>query len=219
GDDVLIGGLDGDVLYGGTGNDAISGDFNEKTDSVFVDEYDGNVLDVSEFGGNDILYGEDGDDYLFGGAGHDVLLGGLGADKLFGDQGPDYLYGNAGDDHLYGGSGNDTLSGGTGNDYLDGGSDVDWLFGNSGNDFLFGGGKRKPIEVVTKDDEAHHYSPYDDVIDYLFGGTGADSFKFDTIKRYEPDLFTELGANEGFKWYYEENVSDFNSAEDTKVTT
>lgn len=65
----------GDHLYGGGGNDTISG-----------------------LAGDDYLEGNAGNDQLDGGAGIDALLGGAGDDKLEGGEGLDLLFGGAGND-------------------------------------------------------------------------------------------------------------------------
>ena len=183
GDDTLLGtDLSNDFLYGGTGNDSLTG-----------------------LGADDFLFGQDGADRLFGGAGIDYLYGGDGADTLDGGLGKDVLYGGAGDDSYvldsaqdvvveYEGDGIDTvltslaslslavgpatqygnvenltytgvkgfagtgnalanvLTGAAGADTLSGGAADDRLIGNAGADGLYGG---------TGDD-------------VLIGGAGAD---------------------------------------------
>lgn len=59
--------------------------------------------------------------------------------------------------YAYGGTGNDELRAGSGNDFLYGADGVDRLYGNAGNDRLDGGA--------------------DGDADFLYGGTGADTFK------------------------------------------
>jgi Ca2+-binding RTX toxin-like protein len=83
---VLFGGAGNDVLTGGSGDDQLFGQ-----------------------AGNDTLLGKDGFDLLFGGAGNDVLTG---------DAGNDTLRGGAGDDVLIGGLGLDVLDGGPGDNIL-----------------------------------------------------------------------------------------------------
>ena len=175
-----------DFLYGGTGNDQLSG-----------------------FAGDDFLFGQDGADQLIGGGGIDALFGGLGNDRLDGGSERDQLYGGLGNDtyvvdqtadsvrELVGegvdtvlstaqvysltraglaaqtqvenltfiGTGNFTgtgnalanrLTGGAGNDRLYGLVGQDSLFGGAGNDRLDGGAGR----------------------DFLNGGAGADQFVF-----------------------------------------
>ncbi|MFN3836832.1 MAG: calcium-binding protein [Brevundimonas sp.] len=138
GNDTISGGQSGDVLRGGSGDDAIDGRL-----------------------GNDRLFGDDGNDVLIGGVGDDSLDGGLGTDTVSyqdnrtlgvtadlaagiasggNDSGSDTLFsienirgsdfadnlrGDAADNRLDGGAGNDVLFGGTGDDVLVGGSGAD----------------------------------------------------------------------------------------------
>jgi len=150
GDDLLIAGYD-DVLYGGAGNDVLTG-FN---DFPFVG-YGGDGNDRLGTGGvrcertvcrglrPTALYGEAGDDVLVpgiyaalldGGDGNDRLergermVGGPGEDVLLGDVRGDELEGGPGADILRGGRSHDRLFGGDGNDDLDGGIGADYLDG------------------------------------------------------------------------------------------
>jgi len=110
---------EGNLLYGGSGNDSLGGD-----------------------NGDDRLFGEDDSDDLSGAAGNDTLHGGEGADRLYGSTGDDELLGGLGDDSLEGGAGSDLLSGGAGNDTLVGGTlssavdAMDTLVGGGGRDWL-----------------------------------------------------------------------------------
>ncbi|RYG92158.1 tandem-95 repeat protein [Loktanella sp. IMCC34160] len=70
GNDIITGNDDDDVLYGGTGNDSLDGG---------VDE--------------DVLYGGDGDDTLTGGQGNDMLYGGFGNDLFIGGDADDVVVG------------------------------------------------------------------------------------------------------------------------------
>jgi Ca2+-binding RTX toxin-like protein len=84
----MSGGVDNDVLVGGSGADHLLGD-----------------------GGNDALDGGAGDDIMLGGAGNDALDGGSGTDLLQGGAGDDILAGGAGGDTFVftGGGGNDVV--------------------------------------------------------------------------------------------------------------
>ncbi|WP_298082303.1 calcium-binding protein, partial [uncultured Campylobacter sp.] len=73
GTDVLGRGLK-DTIYGGEGNDSISG-----------------------YGGDDVLYGEEGNDSIDGGDGNDIIVGGKGDDILDGGDGDDTYVFNIGD--------------------------------------------------------------------------------------------------------------------------
>ncbi len=118
------------IIYGGAGNDSLSGGSNADT-----------------------IFGEDGADTLYGGAGNDAMYGGNGNDYLFAQDGNDILYGNAGTDTLYGMNGDDFLdagslgefaNGGDGNDFnafvttVNGASFNDISQGNSNNCFILG---------------------------------------------------------------------------------
>lgn len=94
-------------------------------------------------------YGENGNDSLWGGGSNDTLLGGWGDDELAGRAGDDGLQGDGGFDRLYGGF-FDGLYVGWGGTW--GGRPGE----NDGADFLDGG--------------------YDGIRDFMFGGTGADTF-------------------------------------------
>ena len=93
-----------DLIYGGNGDDVISGMLGR--DRIFGGH------------GNDTLRGGSAADWLHGQQGDDQIEGGTGNDYLFGDDGEDTLLGNAGDDYLHGGRGSDVLKGGLGADFL-----------------------------------------------------------------------------------------------------
>lgn len=84
-------------LYGGAGNDILTG--SSASDQLFGEA------------GNDVLLGKGGVDLLFGGAGNDTLTGGAGDDQAFGQAGNDRMIWNPGDasDLNEGGAGNDTV--------------------------------------------------------------------------------------------------------------
>ncbi len=71
-------------LFGGSGNDTITG--GSGADMLFGQS------------GNDVLNGRGGTDFLFGGAGNDTLTGGDGNDQVFGEAGNDLFVWNPGDD-------------------------------------------------------------------------------------------------------------------------
>lgn len=85
-----------DMIEGGVGNDALSGQ------EGFADEINGR-------GGQDTLFGLSGDDTLYGSTGDDALYGGSGLDELYGGPGRDDLVGGADGDRLDGGAGFDTV--------------------------------------------------------------------------------------------------------------
>jgi Ca2+-binding RTX toxin-like protein len=83
-------------LFGGTGNDTLTG--GSGADMLFGQT------------GNDTLIGKGGTDFLFGGSENDVLTGGDGNDFVFGESGNDRMIWNPGDDSdlFEGGAGIDT---------------------------------------------------------------------------------------------------------------
>ena len=91
-------------LFGGAGNDTITG--GSGNDELFGGS------------GNDTLLGKGGDDLLFGGSGNDTLIGGTGNDQMFGGSGNDLMIWNPGEgsDLMEGGDGIDTaqVNGGNG---------------------------------------------------------------------------------------------------------
>jgi Ca2+-binding RTX toxin-like protein len=107
GDDFIVGGNAGNLLYGDSGYDRL-------------------------FGGelHDSINGGELGDTLFGGGGGDDLFGGNGTDELYGNDGDDWLYGGDHPDYLDGGADNDHLIGGS-----DGFADQLW--GRSGSDVFY----------------------------------------------------------------------------------
>jgi Ca2+-binding RTX toxin-like protein len=161
-DDTLTGNSGANALFGGLGNDTMSG-------------LDGD--DTMRGGsGGDFLYGEAGNDSLEGADGNDTLNGGAGADtadyskvagtgvtvnlslavpqfvsasegsdtliqieNLTGSDFADTLIGNGSANIINGGLGNDTMAGVDGGDFLYGEAGNDSLEGGDGNDTLDGG--------------------------------------------------------------------------------
>ncbi|MEM1275551.1 MAG: calcium-binding protein [Pseudomonadota bacterium] len=165
---------DDDRLYGGAGDDDISG-------SAGHDMLDGGLGNDTLNGGsgNDLLYGGDGVDDMAGGSGNDILYGGSADDLMTGNSGEDVLSGGLGNDQLSGSSGDDTLDGGTGDDTLDGGSGDDALQGGTGADVLKGGSGNDALTGGTGADRLDGRSGNDTLdggvdADYLKGGSGND---------------------------------------------
>ena len=102
--DETNGALPAANLFGGDGNDTITGG-------------SGNDLLFGQ-AGNDTLLGKGGNDQLFGGDGNDTLIGGTGNDQMFGEAGNDRMIWNPGEgtDLMEGGDGIDTaeVNGGNG---------------------------------------------------------------------------------------------------------
>ena len=124
--------INGEVLWGGIGDDCLSGSKIGNFSDVLLGG-DGNDV-LYGYGGVDLLAGNSGVDILFGGRGNDILKGGADIDYLYGGLDDDTLHGGDGEDELYGDEGNDTLYGGEGDDTLYGGEGVDKLYGGKGED-------------------------------------------------------------------------------------
>ncbi len=181
GNDTIIGGAQGDQIFGDT----------KRLDSV-----------AELFGGNDSLLGGGGDDQIFGDyqtnnstaipvGGDDFLSGGAGMDTLFGNEGNDTLSGDAGDDTLDGGAGTDTatymndpngvtvdLGSQTATDGF-GNTDtfvsIEAAAGSQFNDLLFGRSQNDLLQGLGGDDLLFG-SEGDDTLD---GGSDYDTAIFD----------------------------------------
>lgn len=167
GNDILNGGLGQDTLIGGSGNDVLSG--GEGVDSMVGGE------------GNDLYIVDDIDDVLeeLAGEGVDTVRTALNTYTLgahieqlqfFGGEGSFHGVGNDEGNVITGGTMGDLLEGGGGADKLNGGAGNDTLLGGEGNDILVGG----------------------EGGDYMAGGVGNDSYAVDS----EDDMVIEL-AGEG----------------------
>jgi VCBS repeat-containing protein len=86
GDSIAGGGNDGQIIYGGAGNDTLNG--TGKGDNI----YGGS--------GNDTIKGNDGDDTIYGGSGSDTINANNGNDTIIGGFGSDSLTGSNGDDRF-----------------------------------------------------------------------------------------------------------------------
>ncbi len=140
GNDTLSGGaLFGDLLDGGAGDDVVksnvAGTVTLSDDELVSSDLTDVLIDIQAVS----LTGSAGDDnidassFSLGGV---SISGGAGNDTITGGSGADFLNGNAGNDDIGGGAGSDTLLGGAGNDILDGGDDNDRINGNDGNDLI-----------------------------------------------------------------------------------
>nr|WP_269783233.1 calcium-binding protein [Marinibactrum halimedae] len=169
---------DENTIYGGGGNDFISGD--HYTDYLFGGD------------GNDRILGQRGDDIISGESGNDLIFG----DSRFRDfhntvenliyyyssfvstdsgqhTHDDILSGGEGNDHIFGELGNDTISGGEGNDTLMG----DRSYRQNLSSLLTDGYDDTSQEAFQLAGELHG----DDVLDggagndYLYGNGGNDT--------------------------------------------
>ena len=85
-DSIAGGGDEGQIIYGGAGDDTLNG--TGKSDII----YGGS--------GNDTIKGNDGDDTIYGGSGSDTINGNNGNDTIIGGFGADHLTGSNGDDRF-----------------------------------------------------------------------------------------------------------------------
>ncbi len=180
GNDTITGDTNANDLRGDDGNDTINGGAGNDT----LSGQNGNDV-LSGGGGDDLLTGDDpdegetGNDTIYGGTGNDTLIGGNGNDVLNGEDGDDSLFGGAGADTINGGAGGDILTGDDGDDILDGGADNDSLLGQNGNDTLTGGAGNDALDGGSG-------------ADTMLGGTGNDTYTVDD----SGDVVSE-NANEG----------------------
>ncbi len=131
----VVGGIpvEGDVLVGGPGEDALIGDqgVDVPTPAADLGAVDTRLSDAGNFlnelvrpngtlvrvvtltqpevGGNDVLFGGTGRDAIHAGAGDDLANGGDDNDVVFGGDGSDALWGGLDHDLLFGGDGADFL--------------------------------------------------------------------------------------------------------------
>ncbi len=207
----LAGQVDGMPIWGGQGNDTLTGDA-VGTRNDFIHAAGGNDQ-VSGGAGNDTLWGDAGSDALFGGAGADLLYGNEDMDRISGDAGADLIYGNEGADILdggddadtiFGGRNDDTVSGGAGNDLIQGNEDADQLDGGAGNDTLSGGNGNDTIVGGAGNDQIATGNGTDaivlgdgfgvDVISDFSGSAGDRLFIKSAINGTEIDTFAEIQA-------------------------
>jgi Ca2+-binding RTX toxin-like protein len=186
--DETNGALPAAQLFGGAGNDTITG-------GAGNDELFGGA-------GNDILNGKGGNDLLFGGDGNDTLTGGTGNDQMFGGAGNDRMIWNPGDgtDLMEGGDGIDTaeVEGGNGGEIfsltangsrvrfdrvspapfsLDIGTTENFVLNMNGGDDVFtaGGGLAGLINITVDGGDGNDTITGGDGNDRLLGGNGNDT--------------------------------------------
>ena len=174
-------------LFGGAGNDTITGGSGD--DLLFGQA------------GNDTLLGKGGNDQLFGGDGNDTLIGGTGNDQMFGEAGNDRMIWNPGEgtDLMEGGDGIDTaeVNGGNGAEVftltangsrvrfdrtnpapfsLDIGTTENFVLNMNGGDDVFtaGNGLASLIHVTVDGGTGNDTITGGDGNDMLLGGDGND---------------------------------------------
>jgi large repetitive protein len=173
GNDIIDGGLGSDTINAGLGNDTVIG-----TADGVSDIYDGG-------GGVDTI------DYSALTTGMNISVS-LGSSGLGGASGIaigsdtinnfENVTSGAGNDSLFGSDLNNVIHGGDGNDNIVGNGGNDTLFGDNGDDTLNGGVN----DFVATPAAAN---------DFMTGGLGADTFKFDS--RFGNDTVTDWNTGGG----------------------
>lgn len=198
GDDTLAGSTLYDTVFGGDGNDSVTG---HRAEGGAGDD---TVLGVQVYGGDGDdnvstgltmfdAYGGAGNDNILATSGSDIVYGGGGNDELWGQMGRGLFFGGAGRDGLFGGIGNDTVFGGGGRDLIQGGGRADWLVGGADDDTVIGdNGSETIIGGAGLDD--------------MTGYDGSDQFRF----RSAEEIGNDWGAGASFL----ERITDFTSGED-----
>ncbi|WP_374624712.1 calcium-binding protein, partial [Devosia sp.] len=149
GDNVVIGGADGDSITASGGADIILGD-NGRLEFDLGGPEDSRRLILARstdplLGGGDTIEAGDGNDLVFGGTAADTIRGSGGHDMLFGDHGlydidlpldsrGVSIFFRSGDE-----GGNDTIHGGDGDDMVFGQQGDDTIYGDGGDDDIVGG--------------------------------------------------------------------------------
>ncbi|TNE66577.1 MAG: hypothetical protein EP335_03160, partial [Alphaproteobacteria bacterium] len=163
GDDSIVGSVDGDLIYSGSGADTLTGgeggdrfvlsgtgnvitDFNTDVDTIDISSYGtGQGYQISHTGNDNFLEFFVGDALVARLL--DVSLGDFynwfaqshGASVVSGSLDDDTINGTAAADYMLGMSGDDSLRGGSNDDTLIGSDGNDSLYGNAGDDYLEGG--------------------------------------------------------------------------------
>jgi Ca2+-binding RTX toxin-like protein len=175
-----------DVIYGGGGNDYISGgDFygEDQTPGAAADLLCGGpgADTMRDSPGSDKLNGGDGNDTVSDyGYGHDVLRGNAG-DDLVRDQSCDEC--GSGNDVLHGNGGNDTIASGWGKDkdYGDAGTDKVYDVECDGPTYMDGGAGNDYLESYSSSFEGYDLTVCNQVADTINGGTETDTAKVDRL--------------------------------------
>lgn len=188
----------GSVIFGGRGNDTISGsdpdyDENDAGDTGYTDLIFGDGL-TDDTAGNDTIDGGAGIDFLFGQWGDDTLrnrlpgaieingvdwpigsfhFGGKGDDNMIGSDRFDLMVGGRGDETAIEGRGGlDIILAGKGDDVgVDGGDGLDFVFGGRGDDEVTGG---DGIDLVAGNKGDDTVLGGAGVFDLVLGGSGDD---------------------------------------------
>lgn len=227
GKDTITGGLDNDLIIGGSGgNDALGlgGDIlagNEGDDWIIGDNAyitrDSNdqieqvATSFASNGGDDNITGNDGNDLIFGGFANDTIQGNVGSDILLGDNGKITMLNgvvariettealSGGNDTIQGNDGTDIILGGSGDDTIAGGADNDTILGDNGV-VVRADGSAQANDVFSTDELSGGK-------DSISGGLGDDLI----LGGFESDRITGNEGNDivyGDHAYITRNASD-----------
>lgn len=207
GNDTITAASFSDTMYGGAGNDSLSGLFSSASGGAGDDTINGSGLSGTN---PTTLDGGLGNDYLIGnttpgalnsfdaGLGDDTIVYGNSNDKIIGSfdgsdvidarnitsggspTSPVVIFDPLGNNLIYGSGTTDSLVGGSGNDTLDAGAGTfdDTLLGGAGNDLLSGQNGNDFMEGNDGDDTLIGGIGSDS----LAGGNGADLFMYYSIQ-------------------------------------
>ena len=215
GDDVVVGQEGSDQIDAGGGNDMVLASTNPTS-------FLGSTINGGT--GDDVIVGSSGRDVLIGGPGKDELHGGFKDDLMRGEGDNDKLVGDDGNDSLEGGEGNDRVAGDSGDDryVLNTSSQIgsDTLSDKSGVDTLdfslSSGNVTVDLGLTTAQTVNTNFtllllSPVfenaatgqgndsltgNSLNNFLSGGEGNDTYKFDPAKSGDVDMVTEY-PNQG----------------------
>ena len=176
GNDILIGGLGDDTIWGDGGDDYIQG--GDGGDILLGGAGDDILLDI---GGPNNIQGQEGNDAISAGGGEALILGGSGNDFIL--QGPDFAetFGGLDNDFIHAGTESNIVFGNEGNDWLEGGGGNNLLVGDNGDPFLNSTAGGHDVFISGLGDDDYDSEGGDDIME------GADG-----IQRFE-------GLN-GFDW-------------------
>ncbi len=184
GADIILGGAEGDDIWGHANDDVILGD------NGYIMLSSG-VIDLIETtdpatGGSDTIEGNDGEDIILGGAADDDIWGNAGDDIILGDNGRITMPGGAIEliettDPSIGGD--DTIEGNESKDILLGGASSDVIWGHDGDDVILGDNGKvtmsgEMIELIETTDPATGGSDTiegNDGADIILGGAEGDN--------------------------------------------
>ena len=176
-DNYVEGGLGGDTIRTGMGDDTIF------TNADIEEKYDMETASTVNR-----VYAGDGDDKVYGSNGTDIVYADSDSsdpdeyhesDYVEGRGSYDVIYGGGDDDILYGDSASSHAD--TSGDYLVGGFGADSLYGSDGDDTIYGDRENPDEGGVLKDDDTIYGYGGDDTIyagadeDTVYGGIGDDT--------------------------------------------